>query len=139
MERTLDELAAAGLAEFRRPCLRDFADHGHEVPEAVTGMWVVFPTPASQVVGLLLARSPELVQLMDLAARMALVGCNWAGVNMRRIVREFDLREGGTGEIADWGAWLRERDRQQLATLPRREGLDGDQPPAEEPEERHSA
>jgi len=137
LEQTLDELAAAGLTDHRRPSESDFPCP-HQTPETINGMWVVSLTHAGQSAGLMLAASVDLVQILDLAARIALGGYDWPGVEMRRLVRELDLRMGGDGEFPDMGKWLRETSRPALADLPRREGLDAPAP-AELPEDHPDA
>ena len=122
LESVLDELAQAGLADYRLPVPQDFPAEGRPGFAPSTGMWVVTGMAAGHCAGLMLAASADLVQLLDLAARATLAGCRWAGVDHTRIVHELALRD--VGELPeDIPAWFSSATRGSLSDLPRRGAL----------------
>ncbi len=82
--------------------------------------WFATTTDAGHALALRLAHSWELLRLIDLYNTTP----TWSGVAPRRILAELDLRDGGTGVVADWRHWGAYRAWDYVSQLPRR-GLDG--------------
>lgn len=124
VERDLMVAESAGLLEYRCATGDDLAGRpvSWSVPP-VFPVWVVSTTLAGRHLALRIAHSAELCRILDVAAD---VGDIWRGVDLRLVFNELNLRDGGAGQVSDWRAWAKARERTYLCELPRR-GLDAAQ------------